>query len=454
MMPRLFVCLLACNHSALDSGPVRILSGAWALVGVSDDGLLVRDQNHQILSLPLSGGPPTLIGPGEFAFARNGIVFVRGAFDDSSTSQSLASWTPGGGYHLLSSAPSFNAPRVSRDGQWLIFFDNVTSDGWLADLVSARSDGSQRQTLESQVPIIGCLPSARTLGAAWLFAWCQSYDRSTDTADGTLESFDPVANTRTVLLAHQPHQPMFDVDASATSAFVADGSGNGLLYDSSLHSSLIDNNVLGGGFTSDGAILYLTTIGELRRHQQGTITALATQVRDVDDLSPDGKTVLVSRQSDPQSPWGLDLWATSAQTPSAARAILSAPTGYPAAFAGIASFTQDSSYVLYFDPWSTSFYGPLHAAPTTGGAAALLANDVVSGFPTHDRELVLCANLDQTQHCDLIAVDAAHPSNAAAIAGHVPAHGVYLTGHGGEIAWSVENPDRPADDGIYVLAAP
>jgi hypothetical protein len=448
------------SSGGLSAGPAHVLAAGYAVDGVTDDGkLVVRDKNHQVSTVGLGGGTLTPIGPADSDAVWHNVVFLFTNPDAAFQKGTISTWTSSGGLHKLADNMQYQTPWLSSDGQWLVYFDNLSADGKLADMVSARVDGSGRQVLETQIPVVDCFPWAESLGTAWVLSYCKNFDPMTFMGDGELERFDPAANQRTKLLTAQTTQPFATLDKGEQHVFATDSNGEAQLFDSAGHGTPVDSNVATGYFAPDGSVVYLTFLNELKRWQGSTSSTLATLSPAngfvlFDELSPDGKTALLSMDFAQQPPYGEDLWAISAVSPSSPRAVLPTTTGAPGSYVNgsFSSFTRDSTRILYLDPQNADFSGSLHVAPAQGGTPTLLGDNVVYALTTHDAQLVYCANQDTAAHdCDLYAADGAKPDKKTKLAAHAGVYRQFLTPDGKHLVYSVKS---GADEGVWVIPTP
>src|SRR5262249_24062360 len=129
-------------------------------------------------------------------------------------------------------------------------------------------------------------------------------------------------------------QPFATLDRTETHMFAVDSQGNGQLFASSGGAATqVDSNVSTGFIAPHGSIVYLTSLNELKRWNGGA-TSLETLMPTggfaiFDELSPDGKTALLTMNLGLGQTFGEDLWSASALSTSSPHALLQTPTGAP-----------------------------------------------------------------------------------------------------------------------------
>jgi hypothetical protein len=442
-----------------------LLSGVYYLNGITSDGqLVVTGPNSTNVSLlPPAGGTPTQIGTANFVDVRGNVVLLFTNVDVSAGLYQLSAWSASGGLHSLSDATTlYLLPQLSSDGQYLLYFDNVSGDGSTGDLVTAKLDGSDHFTLISQTPTgnsitSGCYPYADFLGGGFVLSYCDHVDADAGSALGNVATVDPRTGTLTQVVSDANYS-YFVVNAAHQQAYSDDDLYNGILFGADGKPKPFAEDVDSALFDRDGTVIY-ATFTDLDRYSPAVHFSTTLQPTPVNsflelvELSPDGKTALLSLNTSTSSTtYGQDLWAV-ALTPNAPLSpILKQASGLPVEyFAGGSSFTSDSKYVFFESPLDpTNYTAPLRVAPIAGGdgVGTMVAGSALQILTTHDSFALVCANPDSSNNCDLLLVDAANPSSVQKLDTLVQGYSLFLSSDRKTLFYSVSDGAR---SGIYRL---
>jgi hypothetical protein len=450
------------------ASPSPLLSGSYYLNGITSDGqLVVTGSNATDVSLlPEAGGTPTKIGTANVAEVRGDTVLLFTNVDVSAGIYSLSAYSGGSSHPLAAATTLYFTPQLSADGQYALYFDKLSDDGSTGDLVTSKLDGSDRFTLVSQTVsgnsvTTGCYPYGDILGGGFVISYCDNVDADAGTSLGNIATVDPKSGALTQVVSNSNYSS-FVVNPTHQRAFTDDDLYNGLLFAADGKPREFAPSVLNALFDSDGSVIY-TTFTDLDRYNQ--VAHLSTLLQPTPtnssylqliELSPDGKTALVTLNvSTSATAYGQDLWTVDLSPNAPFSPILKQPTGLPVEyFAGGSSFTLDSKYVFFESPLDqTTYLGPLRVAPISGGdgSGTMVAGSTLQLLPTHDSFALVCANPDAYNNCDLLLVDAAHPSSVQTLDTLVQGYSLYLSKDGKTLFYSVSDGQR---SGIYSRPVP
>jgi hypothetical protein len=375
--------------AAVDLSPptvtgTRLKPGGTQLVGLTTDGQIVLlDDTDAVSAVPLAGGAAQIVSPApatnnQAAETLGRLVVVFPSADFTTGRSGLAIWTPASGLKTIStSSMLFNSPSASSDGAWLLYFDNVTSDGGTGDLTVAKADGTMKRVLAAAVSTsaAGTLCSAQLAWAGTLavYATCPAGPADGGTVPVTIGTFDPATNATQTLTANGS---FFQVSPNGKNVLVSDFNNNlSVVTPPSATLVPVDTNAGQAFFAPDGSLIYSGS--SLMHATLAPLVKVALQSPPggnpafaAGNVSPDSKWFGLSTMFDPNGN-GSDYWLGSTNPALPPTSVQPQTT---VAFGGNLgagdSFTRDSKQALFLDAFDgTNFVGTLKSIPTAGGVA-------------------------------------------------------------------------------------
>jgi hypothetical protein len=353
---------------------------------------------------------------------------------------------------------------VSRDGHYVLYFDDASAVAQTADLYVAGTDGTGKVKLAAGVTLsTSCIPQIGFVGALAVATYCTS-------ASGSGAEAGPAAATlatwkgsgwATGVTVSSAASPFWSRDASQTQ--VAYRTAAGLYaYDASTGTSaLIDPAGVAGLFTSDSSTLvYTATDGSIRR---ATLTSPSPLVvlpgidagagyAGLIALSGDGNHLL-AYQNLGTSVGTSDLYFASTAPGSTAITLSSSPT---AAVYGD-PFTLDSTHALFLTSVDVDQVGDYSALAVTGTTPAPLGSLVWQGVATSAAKVVFNDNwvgaTNTSGRADLESIDTSAAASVATKLVSAADTSFFLSSDRSQLLYSWSR-CAGAQAGLYVMSAP
>jgi hypothetical protein len=460
----------------------QLTPGRFAIIDVTtDDDIVYADSTGNISSVPIAGGASVSIGTSDAQpFVRGKVVFFNNNTDQTSLVSDLSIWTKANGAQQLATATSLTWANfqyahtyppifaASDDGQYVMFLDNASSDGFLADLVVGKTDGSSRTTIVTQATTGydggPCVPR---------FTWAQAAGRFTAvycTAAG-----DAAAGTKNVIVI-DPTAPVAAPAPLSTNVNFISVRGGGALaivesggaLDSAPLPFLTGTSVITSVDTGVGdaemipggtGVAYIDNNGGLHRATTPgtpTLTSLAGAGAAIAfvTLSPDGKYAMTYANVDSQGQL-TDLLVNSTETPGAPVSLIGTTTA-AGGFAYGDAFTADSTYALGFDQVDQDGTGTLMAVAVGGGTPTTYTTRVWVVLSGTGHKILFNDNYNVVmnhQLSDLKVGDAAASGQGTLIATNAEVD-FFMSTDRSKVVFSVQRETDTAKNGVYAATVP
>jgi hypothetical protein len=426
----------ACAPRAHSPPPAGALLGdGWSPAGFLDEStLVVHDDFARTVSLVStdSGAILTSLGVADYALIAFDTVFLYTYLDSSLGTVAIDTYAIGRGRSTL--ATNGNVfPWWSKDGSFLLYSDDVSSDGQYASLVTSRPDGSGRQLVAANVimnqPGVAAL-DAVALGSGFLIVYC------TDpgfVCKGVF--FDPASGSSQDVVGDNGFLSLRLLNNGTASRALISTFAQTIVVDAPATTTTLPGSPSASFLCGDGTVYMSDQNGvstfDVSTQRENTVSPFL-QPAAFDAESPDGSTLLVEQQN-PQAFHGLVRKdGTDISYVAAGNLALRPPY-----------FTADSGFVLYFDQVLDVGYfvgGRFNVAPIGGGTPVLTVDNAVVIRQLAGSRLLVQTNVSDDYKFDAILVDAKQPSATTTLVSQ--ASWIVLS-TGGSVAYML-------NDGIYL----
>jgi hypothetical protein len=439
-------------------GTQLVVSNTVSVRSVTSDGyaVYVDSTTNVLYAIALTGGMPITIGTIDaetYPFSYGPVVAYW-----SNDYASLTIWTAAHGAQTLATASDGATIAFSSDYSHVVYVDGLNTSTNEGNLMVASTDGTGKQALVSGIQAgfsTTCFPQAAFAESTVLAAYCANAPGEAGAPSAALASF--AAPTWAPTPIAMGIYPGFILSPSNADVLVGNGGGLTAYPLTGGPSTLIDSSgSLAATFTADSsAVVYANMAGALARSPVATphpTTLVAGAYEGLLSLSLDSSWVLAYQTLNTNT-YASDLYLASAATPGTATTLASTET-VPY---GSATFTTDSSHVVFLTTATSGLTNPLSVAPSTGGTPTILSQSSYYGFPLSGAKLVFDNNYTQGQqegvgNADLDAVDTSQAAPPALLVTQADAL-FFVTTDKEQIVYSWSYAPGPLA-GLWVMPAP